>query len=151
MSQIEVEAATMLAPIKNSGAMKVIAVVAVGTASGVTDLRNLLGSLAKGHYYTIQPDMPDAAGGRIWFAFGSNSGTIDERATGNGVTACYVKGDLQEFPFVLRGAIEGSSGYASTGATYPFLHHKGSASGYLRIYASSIGSSQNPGSEFLPP
>jgi len=150
MSLREFEASNITPPLKNTAAMKCIAVVAVGTASGTTDLSTLLSKLSNGHFLTIQPDMPDAAGGRIWFAFGATADSINERATGVGNTVCYVKGDLQELTLVPVGGREVTTGVATL-SIYGVLHHKGSASGYLRIYRSSLNPQESPGEGFPAP
>lgn len=148
-SQIEIEAAQVTAPLQNNSGMKCIAVIAVGTASGVTDLATLFGSLGNGHFFTLTADTPDTADSRIYVAFGTNSaGTISETATGNGPTVCWPIPDKSSLPVRLLSGNVRASGIATL-SLFRFLYHKGLASGYLRVYRSSVGSSQ--GAEQFPP
>lgn len=142
MGQIDYEALNVTPPVKNTGAVKCIAVLAVTTTSQSQDLTALFGSLGTGHYLTLAADMPANAGKTVYYAFGCNAGTIDETATGTGVTVCYPIPDGQEKPYRLITGKDIGTGIATL-TQYTTLHYKGSATGFLRIYRSSVGALQD--------
>lgn len=84
-SAVEIEAANIIAPVLNGAGVHArnrIAAIATSTSSAVTDLTSLISDVGKGHYLTFMAD-----GGDIYVAFNNaNSGSIDETATGAGVT-----------------------------------------------------------------
>ena len=152
----EFAAAAVILPVLNSDGVKCIAVLAVTTSSQSVDLRTLFGSTAESkpswasHLYTLQADMPANADSRVYVALGASSaGSISETATGNGNTVCWPIPDKQSLPgAVLSGRI-GVSGMA-TSIMSSWLYYKGLATGYLRIYRSSVLPGQGVG-EFPPP
>lgn len=142
-SQVTYEANNVTPPLKNSTAMKCIAVLIYGPATKTQDLTALFGRLDSGHYLTLQAD-----GGKCYIAFGTNAGTIDETATGNGNTVCFPIADGQQL--AVRSGLYGderSTGIA-TGVNYNVLHYRGAtsaATGYLRMYRSSLSSNEDAG------
>ncbi len=141
-TQKEYEAANVTAPLKNSNAMKCIAVLGVSEAVQTADLAALFGSTYSAHYYTARAD-----GVKVYLAFGSSAGTIDEAATGNGNTVAWPVADGENLPLQLLSGKEVATG-VGTLVNYNILHYKtatGMGTGYLRIYRSSVG--PNQGSE----
>ena len=149
MGQIDYEALNVTPPVKNTDSVKCIAVLSVTTSSQTQDLTALFASIGTGHYLTLAADMPANAGKTVYIAFGCNAGTIDETATGTGATVCYPIPDGQEKPYRLITGRDVSTGVA-TNTQYTVLHYKGSATGYLRIYRSSVGAMQDT-TEFPAP
>ena len=142
-SMITTEANNVTPPLKNSTAMKCIAVLVYGGATQTQDLTALFGRLDSGHYLTLQAD-----GGKVYVAFGTVAGTIDEGALGNSNNAC--------FPIADGGQLSVRSGqYGDERATgiatmvnYNILHFKGvsgAATGFLRMYRSSLNSNEDAG------
>jgi len=151
MSLVEYEANNVIPPLKNSDAMKSQACVVVSTAGIVQGLSGLFGnSLGDGHFLTLEAD-----GTKIYVAFSPNSsGSINPAATGNGATICYPIPDgvmMSVRPIAGR---EVGTGIA-TMCRYDFLHARvpttaAVATGYLRIYRSSLAPTQDAG-EFRAP
>lgn len=136
---IEQEASNITSPLKNTDAMKCIAVLAVTVATQTQDLEELFENAGAGHYFSLEAD-----GTKVYFAFGATPGSLDERATGNGNTVCYPLADGAEKHFRLVSGRETSTNIATL-SFYKHLHWKcatGTATGYLRIYRSSLGPSQ---------
>jgi len=141
-SQITTEANNVTPPLKNSTAMKCIAVLIYGPATQTQDLTALFGNLGNGHYLTLQAD-----GGKCYVAFGTLAGTIDESATGNGATVCFPIADGQQLPVRPVSGNERATGIATL-VNYNILHYKGAtgaATGYLRMYRSSLTGNQDAG------
>lgn len=141
-SLVTYESNNVTPPLKNSASMKCIAVLMFGNTTQVQDLTQLFAKLDNGHFITLQAD-----GGKCYVAFGSSAGTIDETALGNGPTACFpIAADQQLHVRPVYGE-ERSTGIATL-TPYNFLHYKcatGSATGYLRIYRSSLSPNQEAG------
>lgn len=142
-SQITTEANNVSPPLKNSTAMKCIAVLIYGPSTQTQDLTALFSNLGNGHYLTLQAD-----GGKCYVAFGTNPGTIDESATGTSAQACFPIADGQQLPVrPVSAGNERATGVATL-CTYNVLHYKGAtgaATGYLRLYRSSLNQNQDPG------
>jgi len=151
MSSIAFEAENVTPPLKNSNAMKCIANIAVLTTSSSTDLAPLLGALGIGGYVTVKADMPANTTGRIYFALASTAGTIDETATGTGNTVCWPLPDGHEMSFRLATGRETTASNVATLCWYTHLHTKGTATGYLRVYRSSLPPDQDAGRAFKLP
>jgi hypothetical protein len=137
-SAVEYEAMNAIAPVKNSEGMTCIAVLAVSPSSQVVDLLSHFGTGK--HFITLQADTRPADG-KFYIAFGVNdAGSISEVATGSGATVCFSIADNQELPVRLPTHHAIATGVATL--TYPkFLYYKGAtggATGYLRIYRSSL-------------
>ena len=150
-SELDFQALNVTTPIKNSNAMKCIAVISVLTTSSSTDLGTLLGALGIGGYLTVKADMPANTTGRIYFAFGSSDGTIDDSATGTGNTVCWPLPDGHEMSFRLATGREMTASNVATLCCYKHLHTKGTATGYLRVYRSSLPPDQDAGRAFKLP
>lgn len=149
-SQLEYEALNITPPLQNTNAVKCIAVLSVTTSSQSQDLTDLFASIGTGHYLTLAADMPANAGKTVYIAFGCNdAGSIDETATGTGATVCYPIPDGQEKPYRLITGKDVATGVA-TDTQYTQLYYKGSATGYLRIYRSSVANMQDT-TEFPAP
>ena len=144
-SQVTYEANNVVPPLKNSAAMKCIAVLIYGPATQTQDLNLLFAKLDQGHYLTLKAD-----GGKCYVAFGSSAGTIDETATGNANTTCWPLADGERLDVRPTFGEELSTGTPmyKTQATYNILHFKGAtgaATGYLRIFRSSLSPNQEAG------
>jgi len=158
MSVREYEAHNVLLPLKNSTAMKDQVNIAVSNAGVVQCLASLFRGLEDGHYIT-----PQADGGKIYVAFGSNDlgqtlalgltgMAIDAFVTGNGPQVCYPIPDGVMLPGVPYGAREvGSTGTMAPTlvAGYNYVHARvasgGVSTAYLRMYRSSVAPNQDPG------
>lgn len=141
-SMITTEANNVTPPLKNSVAMKCIAVLIYGPSTQTVDLNTLFGKLDNGHYLTLRAD-----GGKVYVAFGSSVGTIDEVATGNGITAAWPIADGENLPVRPIFGEERATGVATL-VNYNVLHFKGAtgaATGYLRMYRSSLSQNQEAG------
>lgn len=147
-NQISVEADNVIAPIKNTNVTKAIAVLIAGPTSQSIDLASLFGNVAAGHYFTAQAD-----GAKVYVALGAAAGSIDESAAGistlaTATLACVLIADQTEKNFRLAGGLTNGTGIA-TQIFASVLHYKTptgivtlSPTGYLRIYRSSLGTSQ---------
>lgn len=139
-SAVEYEAMNAIAPLKNTDGMKCIAVLAVTQSSQVVDLLAQFGTLK--HFITLQADSRPADE-KVYIAFGINdAGSIDETATGTGATVCYSIPDNQELPIRIPTHREVATGIGTLAAAR-YLYWKGSASGYLRVYRSSLEPGQD--------
>ncbi len=141
-SQVTYEANNVTPPLKNSTAMKCIAVLIYGPSTQTQDLTTLFAKLDNGHYLTMQAD-----GGKCYVAFGSSAGTIDESAVGTGPTVCFPIADGQALQVRPVFGEERATGIATL-VNYNFLHFKGAtgaATGYLRMYRSSLSPNQEAG------
>ncbi len=143
-SQITTEANNVTPPLKNTTAMKCIAVLIAGPSSQTVDLGALFGNPASGHYYTAVAD-----GVKCYVALGAAAGSIDETAWGQSTLAtstlaCMAIADGTQLPFRLIGGQQTATSI-STLTFNTVLHYKsptGTATGYLRIYRSSVGPTQ---------
>lgn len=141
-SQVTYEANNVTPPLKNSNAMKCIAVLIYGPTTQTQDLTALFGRFEAGHYLTLRAD-----GGKCYVAFGTNAGSIDESATGSGATVCFPIADGENLPVRPTYGEERSTGVATLLA-YNVLHFKGAtgaATGYLRMYRSSLSPNEDAG------
>lgn len=145
MQPIFNEAQNVTPPLKNTTGMKCIHVLRCTPASQVIDLRTVFGTMDNGHFFTLQAD-----GVKCYVAVSSNDqGSIDETAVGNGATVCWPIPDGGQLPYRLISGKELATGYATL-AAYRHLFYKSTATGYLRIYRSSVAMGQDA-SEFRPP
>ncbi len=153
-SQITLEANNVTPPLKNTTAMKCIAVLIAGGTSQAVDLATLFGNVGAGHYYTAVAD-----GIKCYVALGnSTSESIDETAWGQSTLAtatlaCIPIADGTQLPFRLVTARQLATGVA-TQTTNSVLLYKGptgTATGYLRLYRSSLGSNEDAGVHFKGP
>jgi hypothetical protein len=147
MSDKEFQASNVTPPLKNTTAMKCIAVFAVGPTVQTVDLDTLFGSIDNGNFLTVRAD-----GAKVYVAFGSSAGTIDDRETGTGTGACGPVADGENFPVIPIGGREifPSGGVATGAVRYEIMHYKTptGVSGYLRLYRSST--QHGRGSEDFP-
>jgi hypothetical protein len=142
-SQITTEANNVTPPLKNSTAMKCIAVLAFSPASLTQDLAQFFAKLDNGHFLTVRAD-----GGKCYVAFGSSAGTIDETAVGTGPTVCWPLSDGESMHVRPVFGEERATGIATLVSNYNILHYKGptgTATGYLRLYRSSLNQNQEAG------
>lgn len=141
-SLVTYEANNVTPPLKNSTAMKCIANFIFGPSTQTQDLTALFAKLDNGHYLTIQAD-----GGKCYVAFGSSAGTIDETAIGNGPAICWPLADGQQLNVRPIFGEERATNIATL-TPYNILHFKGptgAATGYLRVYRSSLSPNQEGG------
>lgn len=147
MSDKEFQASNVTPPLKNTTAMKCIAVFAVGPTVQTVDLDTLFGNIDNSNFLTLRAD-----GAKVYVAFGSSAGTIDDRATGTGETVCWPVADGENFPVIPIGGREifPSGGVATGAVRYEVMHYKTptGVSGYLRLYRSST--QRGRGSEDFP-
>jgi hypothetical protein len=153
MSIREYEAAMITPPLCNpTGGMKVQANVVVSNAGNTQSLSGLFGgALGAGHFLTVKAD-----GAKVYIKFASNDqGTTDAFATGNGPNVVWPLADGESMSVVPISGREVASGGHATLCNYNFLHARvasgGVATGYLRLYRSSLGPTQDPGVEFKFP
>lgn len=141
---INIEADNVTPPVKNTTAMKCIAVLVASGTSQTVDLATLFGNVTAGHYFTAQAD-----GVKCYIALGAAAGSIDETAFGastlaTATLACIAIPDGTDRNFRLIGGQQTATG-VSTLTFNTILHYKaptGTATGYLRIYRSSVGPAQ---------
>jgi hypothetical protein len=159
----EHEAHNQLFPLQNATGMKSQANLLVGATGIVQNLASLFGGLMDGHYLTAQAD-----GGKVYTTWSSNDlgatllvnltgYAIDPAATGSGRQVCWPIPDGVMLPGVPYGGLEKGTtsgfGPAATGIGmtlvrgYQFLHARmasgGVATGYLRLYRSSLAPTQD--------
>lgn len=139
MSLVEFEAANIVAPLENSSAMKSQANLAVSNASGLSfGMSGLFGaSWGDGHYYTLS-----AQGAQILVKFAPNESTcIDGFATGTDSKVAFPIADGAMVSVRIPPGRETATGVA-TMVNYGYLHARvvsgGVASGYLRVWRSSL-------------
>lgn len=153
-NQISIESDNVTPPLKNTTAMKCIAVLIAGPASQAVDLNTLYGNVANGHYYTACAD-----GVKCYVALGNSTAeSIDETAWGQSTLAvstlaCIPIPDGTQLPFRLVTARQLATG-VSTQTTNSVLLYKaptGTATGYLRLYRSSLGANEDAGLHFKGP
>jgi hypothetical protein len=139
---ITTEANNVTPPLKNSTAMKCIAVLAFSPTSSTVDLTTLFNKLDNGHFLTLRAD-----GGKCYIAFGTLAGTIDDTAVGTGPTVCHPLSDGESIHVRPTFGFELATGIA-TNVTYNVLHMKGptgTSTGFLRMYRSSLSQNQEAG------
>lgn len=141
-SAVEYEAMNEVAPLKNTDGMNAIAVLAISPTSQVIDLLTLFGNGK--HFLTLQADTVPA-NGKVYVALGINEGTINDAATGVGITVCQSLKDGERLRVRLANHLGIATGVATL-AFMRYLHWKGAtggATGYLRIHRSSLEPSQD--------
>lgn len=143
-----------IGPLKNTSAMRAIAVLRVTPTTQVIDLTSAFGNANSSHDFIMMSD-----GCKTYVALGTLPGTIDPNAaslggsgvgTGFGTTACWAIPDGTALPMKPTGGIERATGIA-TSVHYNLLHFAcatGTATGFLRIYRASL--SRGQGSEQFP-
>lgn len=147
MSEKEYQASNVTPPLKNTNAMRCIAVLLVGPTVTTVDLDTLFGKIDNANFLTLRAD-----GAKCYVAFGSSAGTIDDTATTSSAptSLCWPVADGENFPVIPIGGREFATGIATGAVRYNVLHVKTptGASGYLRLYRSSTRPSM--GSEEFP-
>jgi hypothetical protein len=144
MSKLAFQAYNILPPYRNSSGLASQANVVVSQTSQAINLSDYFGNLAQGGFFTFEAD-----GSKVYVSAASNSaGTIDEMAQGVGNQVCFPIPDGQQLPMRFQGGKERGTGY-STFVNYSsgiVVHAKlpisGVATGYLRIYRSSLDETQ---------
>lgn len=144
MGELEFESYNTTPPLKNTNGMKCIAAIIVNQNDQAINLSDYFGNLGSGHFFTFQAD-----GGKIYIALASNTiGSIDETATGSGASVAWPLKDGDLLPLRLTGGQERGTNYA-TSVQYASgvivrakLAQSGVATAYLRIYRSSLASTQ---------
>lgn len=149
-SDIELQSANIIPPYRNSTGLASQANVMVGAASQAINLSDYFGGLSEGHFLTLQAD-----GAKVYVAIGSNTvGSISETVAGAGSSVCFPIADGAQLPMRIVGGREMGTGYATqvqyaSGIIIWAKLATGGASGWLRMYRSSVGSTQ--GIEELKP
>jgi hypothetical protein len=151
MSGIATESFNIIPPYRNSTGLASQANIVVGPTSKAINLSDFFGGLDKGHFITVQAD-----GAKLYIAIGSNDiGAIDQDAQGAGPSVCFPVADGAQLPMRILGGREVGTGYATMVqyASGVILWAKtassGTATGFLRIYRSSVSETQ--GIEQLKP
>lgn len=146
MDAVVHEAENITPPLMNTTGLKCMHVLMCTPTSQVVDLRTLFGGVDNGHFFTLQAD-----GAKCYVAFASNGqGSISETATGGGATVCWPILDGGQLPYRPLAGRELATGYTTLANQSHFLHYKSTATGYLRIYRSSVGQAQDT-SQFKVP
>lgn len=147
MGDLAFQAYNVIAPYKNSTGLVSQAAVVVSQTSQAINLSDYFGGLGAGHFITLEAD-----GAKIYVAVASNSvGTINEQEQGGGVGVCFPIPDGQQLPMRILGGREMGTGYATfvQYATGVIIHAKlalsGVATGFLRMYRSSVDETQGVG------
>lgn len=147
MGDLQFQAYNVIAPYKNSTGLASQAAVVVTQSSQAINLSDYFGGLGAGHFITFEAD-----GGKVYIAVASNNvGTINEQEQGSGVGVCFPIPDGQQLPMRILGGREMGTGYA-TNVSYAsgvIVHAKlalsGVATGFLRMYRSSVDQTQGVG------
>lgn len=145
------EAYNLIAPYRNTTGLASQAAVIVTQASQNINLSDYFGALDAGHFVTLQAD-----GGKVYIQLHSSStGSIDEQEQGGGVGVCWPIPDGQQLPMRIISGRQLGTGYA-TAVSYASgviikakLALSGVATGFLRMYKSSVAETQ--GMEQLAP
>jgi hypothetical protein len=147
MAKLAFQAYNVLPPYRNSSGLASQANVVVSQTSQAINLSDYFGGLGAGHFITLEAD-----GGKMYVAIGSNNvGTIDEQAQGVGSSVCFPIPDGQQLPMRILGGREVGTGYAtyvnyaSGIIIFAKMMISGVATGYLRIYRSSVDETQGIG------
>jgi hypothetical protein len=149
-SDVEFQAANIIPPYRNSTGLASQANVMVGAASQAINLSDYFGGLGEGHFITLEAD-----GAKVYVAIGSNSiGVINEAAV-SGKEVCFPIPDGSQLPMRIVGGREMGTGYATnvqyaSGIIVFAKLATGGASGWLRMYRSSVASTQGLG-QLKPP
>lgn len=151
MAKLQFQAYNVLAPYRNSTGLASQANIVVSQTSQAINLSDYFGGITAGNFFTFKAD-----GSKIYVSIGSNNvGGIDEMAQGVGNQVCFPIPDGQTMPMRILGGREVGTGYATmvnyaSGAiVFAKLPISGVATGYLRIYRSSVDETQ--GIEQLKP
>lgn len=147
MSIVEFEANNVIFPLKNQ-ASGLIGQACLAVTSGAQSyyMASLFLGEAKpdqGHYYTVAADMPANTGKAVYIAVSQNPAdtAINPYATGIGRDICWPIPDGQERSFRLPPPRNISTAVATH--TGYWLHYRGSATGFLHIYRSSLAPNQD--------
>lgn len=147
MAKLAFQAYNVLPPYRNSTGLASQANVVVTQTSQAINLSDYFGNLGAGHFITLEAD-----GGKVYVAIGSNNvGVIDEMAQGVGSQVSFPIPDGQQLPMRILGGRELGTGYttnvqyASGIIIFAKLPISGVATGYLRMYRSSVDETQGIG------
>jgi hypothetical protein len=144
-SQVEYEAFNVVPPMRNASGIRGQANVVVTTTSQDINLADYFGRVDAGHYFTFQAD-----GAKVYVSFGPGVGAINDLEVGAGSGVCYPIPDGQQLPVrLLGGERAAASGIGPTGMRVGSgylvkakVAISGVATGFLRIYRSSVGPQQ---------
>jgi len=144
MSSIATEAFNIIPPYRNSTGLASQANIVVSNVSAAINLSDYFGGLAEGHYFTFQAD-----GAKVYLSIASNNiGSINQDAQGVSSQACFPIPDGAQLPMRILGGREQGTGYATqvqyASGIIVFAKIVGSAAatGFLRVYRSSVGDTQ---------
>lgn len=148
------EAYNVIPPYRNSTGLASQAAVVVNQAGVNINLSDYFGALGAGHFFTFQAD-----GAKIYVQLCANSGGVaaNEQDQGSGAGVAWPIPDGQQLPMRFLGGREQAAtggyatlvNYASGIIVRAKLPLSGAATGFLRIYRSSVGETQ--GLEQLKP
>jgi hypothetical protein len=147
MSMVEFEANNVIAPMKNlASGMIAQANLAVSSGAQSYYIPSLFLGETKpdqGHYYTVAADMPANRYGVVYIAVSQYPAdtAINPYATGIGRDICWPVPDGTKMDFRLPPRLQITTGVATQ--TGYWLHYRGSATGFLHIYRSSLGNGQD--------
>ena len=150
---IELQAYNLVAPYRNTTGLAAQANIVVNQAGVNINLSDYFGGLSAGTFFTCQAD-----GGKVYIQVASNAGgpAPDEVAQGGGLQVMWPIPDGQQLPFRIQGGRELGTGYA-TNVNYASgmiirakMAISGVATGFLRIYRSSLDDTQGV-ERFKPP
>jgi len=153
MGKLSFQAYNTVAPYRNSSGLASQAAILVTQTAQAINLSDYFGNIGAGHYFTFEAD-----GGKIYIAAASNASgpAINEQTQGGGPQICFPIPDGQQLPVRFLGGREVGTGYV-TNVTYAsgvIIHAKlalsGVATGFLRIYRSSLDETQGL-NQFKPP
>lgn len=152
-SQVEYEAFNVTPPMRNASGIRGQAALLITQSSQDINLADYFGKVDSGHYFTFQAD-----GAKVYVSFGPGVGGINEQDQGAGSGVCYPIPDGQQLPVrLLGGQMSAASGLGPTGMRVGSgylvkakLALSGAATGFLRIYRSSVAPGQGV-EQFSPP
>lgn len=151
-SSVEFQAYNLTPPYRNTSGLAAQAAVVVNQSGVTINLSDYFGNLGAGHFVTFQAD-----GSKMYLQIASNTvGSINEQDQGSGVGVCWPIPDGQQLPMRILGGREFGTGYV-TNVQYASgiivrakLPLSGAATGFLRMYRSSVDSTQGVG-QLKPP
>lgn len=140
-------------PLANTPAQSAIAVLPLTTTSQNMDLSTIFGKLGAGHYLSVRPEFVGTGAQKAYIAFAGSSGILiptlfqlgtGVNGTGVGTGLCYHIPDGVEMRFRSPPGLRQVGTALPTGiatfVSHNILQFMGSATGFLRIYRSSMAS-----------
>jgi hypothetical protein len=147
------QAYNVIAPYRNTSGLSSQAAVVINQAGVNINLSDYFGGVAAGHFFTF---IADGATVYIQIAPDAGGAALDEQAQGGGVNVCWPIPNGQQLPMRILGGRQVGTGY---GTQIPYasgvivrakLAISGAATGFLRIYRSSVDETQGVG-QLKPP